>query len=147
MENDLNETLNTGDQKSLAGNQEDLTIKIPVIEEQLFVEKKLVETGKIRISKTVSEQVEPLRIVLKHDEFDVERRTINQYVEALPPAIRHEGDTMIFSILREELVVQKKIVLVEEVRVTKRQSENEETRHVNLRREDIKVERLGPDIK
>lgn len=64
----------------------------------------------MRVSKTVREQEESINMTLKQDEFDIKRIPLNQYVETLPAAVRHEGDTMIFSILREELVVQKNCI-------------------------------------
>ena len=111
-----------------------------VIEEQIQINKEVVESARVRISKRVSEHEESVDIPLTHEEVDVERVAVNQYVET-PPAIRYEGDTTIIPVLREVAVVEKRLLLVEELRVTKRHVQTQETQQVTLRREDIEVER------
>jgi uncharacterized protein (TIGR02271 family) len=120
-------------------------ITIPVIEEQVQIDKKVVESGGVRITKVVSEQEVPVDIPLIHEEHDIQRIPINQYVETLPPPIRYEGDTMIIPVMREVLVVEKRLLLVEELHVTKSQVHKQETQHITLRKEEVIVERLAPN--
>lgn len=47
---------------------------------------------------------------------------------------------MIISVLQEELVIQKRLILVEEVHVTKRKTQHQVSQVENLRREEISVE-------
>ncbi|MBC7921412.1 MAG: YsnF/AvaK domain-containing protein [Ferruginibacter sp.] len=115
-------------------------VVIRVIEEQIRIDKKVVESARVRISKRVSEHEESVDISLVHEEVDVERVAVNQYVET-PPSIRYEGDTTIIPVLREVAVVEKRLLLVEELRVTKRHVQTNETQQLTLRREDIQVER------
>ena len=91
---------------------------IPVIEEEAFLEKRVVETGKVRISKQVSEHEELIDVSLFREDVTVERVPRDKYVDAAP-AVRYEGDVMIFSVVEEQLVIQKRIKLVEELRVSK----------------------------
>jgi len=63
-------------------------------------------------------------------------------VVAGPVPVRHEGDTMIVPVLEEVLVVEKRLVLKEELRVTRRRVETREPQTVTLRREDVVVERF-----
>ncbi len=58
-----------------------------------------------------------------------------------PAAIRYEGDTMIVSVLKEVVVVQKKTLLVEELHITKIQKQDIYTEDVTLKSEEISVER------
>ena len=60
-------------------------------------------------------------------------------------AVRSEGDTTIIPLYEEVLVVEKRLVLVEEIRITKRQTEKRELERVTLRREQATVERLEPE--
>src|SRR6188474_3075953 len=76
---------------------------IPVIEEHVTIEKKLVETGKIRVTKFVTEEDQVIDHTLFHEESDIQTIPINKYVDELPPAVRQEGDTIIISILKEEV--------------------------------------------
>ena len=118
---------------------------IPVMQEQVTVGKRLVETGKVRISKKVIEDKTSVSLPLMREEYDVERVPVNQVVDTPPPAIRHEGDTTIIPVLREVMVVQKRYEIVEEIRITKRKSETTDTQQVSLRKEEVHIERTGRD--
>ena len=92
---------------------------IPVIQEQIMVGKRQVETATVEITKTVTEGPEPVHVVVAHDETSVERVPVNRFVEKAPE-IRYDGDTMIIPVMKEVAVVEKKLMLVEELRVTKK---------------------------
>ena len=118
------------------------TVLIPVIEEQLQVSKKVVETGRVKLIKTVEETDETVTIPLLSNEFSIERVPVGQYVDDVP-ATRREGDTTIYPVVKEVLVTQKRLLLVEEVRVTEHQLEVNETQTVRLRREEVTIERTS----
>jgi len=120
-------------------------MSIPVIEEKVHLDKKVVESGRVRITKVVSEQEVPVDIPLIHEEHDIQRVPVNQYVESPPPPIRYEGDTMIIPVVREVLVVQKRLLVVEELHITKSQVHTQDTQQITLRKEEVIVERLSPD--
>jgi stress response protein YsnF len=61
--------------------------------------------------------------------------------ERVPAAIRQEGDTTIYPVMEEVVVVEKRLRLVEEVRVTQRRATRHVREQVALRREEIVVER------
>lgn len=119
-----------------------VTDRIPVIEEQIRVDKRVVETGRVVIQKRITEHQEHVAIPLNHDEVNVERVLINRYVDTPPEAVRYEGDTMIISVLEEVVVVEKRLMLVEELHVTRRQHQTEEMHQVTLRQEDVTVTRV-----
>ncbi|RIV23451.1 DUF2382 domain-containing protein [Fibrisoma montanum] len=123
---------------------QELPRTIPVIQEQVRIDKEVVETGHIRLSKLVHEEEQTVDVPTTHEEVNVHRVTINQYVDVPPPPIRYEGDTMIIPILREVVVVEKRLVLVEEVHVTKRRTETHKPQQVTLRREEVVVQRDTP---
>ena len=70
-----------------------------------------------------------------------ERVELNQELDG-PVAVRYEGDTMIVPILEEVLVVQKRLVLKEEIRITRRRREFHAPQSVVLRREHAAVGRI-----
>lgn len=117
---------------------------IPVIEEQLQVAKRVVETGRLLVSKTVLEEEETVDISLVSEALSVERVPINQYVDA-PPAVRYDGDTTIFPVLKEVLVTEKRLLLVEEVHITKQRTTASDTQRVMLRREEVTVQRVDSE--
>ncbi len=116
---------------------------IPVIEEQLIVDKRVVEKGRVRISKKVRETDESVNIPLIQENVQVERIPINQYIAEPPPPVRYEGNVMIIPVLREVVVVEKRLVLVEELRVTKQQIQTQETQKIRLRKEEVDVKRVS----
>ena len=111
---------------------------IPVIEEVAVVGSKTIETGKVTISKTVTELEQSVHVVGSHEDCEVERIALNRIVETAP-AVRYEGDTMIIPVMKEVAVVEKKLMLVEEIRVTRRQIQTQETVPVTLRKETVEV--------
>jgi uncharacterized protein (TIGR02271 family) len=115
---------------------------IPVIEEHILLGREVVETGRVRITKIVSEEPEASVVPLVHEEVNVERVARNQYVDTAPD-VRQEGETTIIPIVREVLV--KRLLVVEELHVTKRRIETMETQQVVLRKETVTVEHLSSD--
>ena len=119
-------------------------MRFPVVEEQLQVEKRTVDTGRgVRLRKTVAERERVLDEPLRRDELVVEHVPVGQIVPAsAPPQTRQEGDTLVVPVLEEVLLVQKQLVLKEEVRITRRQRQVREPQNVVLRSEQIAVERF-----
>ncbi|MEO5727367.1 MAG: DUF2382 domain-containing protein, partial [Byssovorax sp.] len=54
---------------------------------------------------------------------------------------RIEGDTTVIPLFEEQLVLQKRLLLREEVRVTRRRTERRDAQVVTVRREEVIVER------
>jgi uncharacterized protein (TIGR02271 family) len=115
---------------------------IPVIAEEAAVGKRVVESGKVRISKRISEHEELVDVPLFREEVRVERVPINLFVET-PPPVRQEGDTMIIPVVEEQIVIQKKLLLVEELRVRKEVIEHHQPQTVNLRKEVVEIKRVA----
>ena len=115
---------------------------IPVIEEELRVGKRVVETGRVRVTKTVHEHEEVVDEPLMREEYDVERVPIDEFVDG-PVGPRHEGETLIVPVLEEVLVVEKRLVVREELRITRKQTEERRPQRVKLLSEEVSVERTG----
>ncbi|RDC63565.1 YsnF/AvaK domain-containing protein [Adhaeribacter pallidiroseus] len=118
---------------------------IPVIEETVHIGKKIVETGRVRIVKTVNEEEAVVEAALLQEEVQVERVPVNQYIET-PPQVRYEGDVMIIPVIQEVVVIEKRLMLVEEIRVNKHQTERKISETVTLRKEEINIERISTDL-
>jgi stress response protein YsnF len=117
---------------------------LPVIAERVVVEKHTHITGRVRISKAVHEREELVDEPLLRRAVQVERVPINRVVASEIP-VRYEGDTMIISVLEEVLVVEKRLMLKEELHITQQQEELRQPQRIVLRIEDITVERLVPN--
>jgi uncharacterized protein (TIGR02271 family) len=117
------------------------TTVVPVIEEELDVQKRVVETGKVRVTKVMHERETLVDELLFRDEIEVERVPIDRVVDG-PVPVRYEDDIMIVPIMEEVLVVEKRLVLKEELHIHKRRVETHQPQQVTLYREEVRVERL-----
>jgi uncharacterized protein (TIGR02271 family) len=118
-------------------------IVVPVIAEQLDVQRRRYETGRVRISKRVHEREEVVDEPLLQEQVDVQRVEVNRVIDQ-PVSVRYEGDTMIIPVLEEVLVVEKRLMLKEELRITRRQVTSSQPQAVLLRSEEVIVERVQP---
>ncbi len=111
---------------------------VPIVEEKLTVSKRTVELGALEIQKTIEQFQDSRRMPLTFDQLDVERIPVNRPLEA-PLEPRYEGDVLIIPVMEEVLVVEKRLMLVEEVRIHKRQVVREQEINETLRREHVEV--------
>jgi uncharacterized protein (TIGR02271 family) len=127
-----------------ASGADDARLRMPVMQEALQVDKRLVDTGQgVRLHKTVSERQQLIDVPLLRDELDIEHVAIGQVVnEATLPCTRYEGDTLVVPVLEEVLVVQKQLRLKEEVRITRRRTQVHAPQNVTLRTEQVTPERF-----
>ena len=116
-------------------------LRIPIIQEEATVGKRVVERGGVRVHKRVHQREEVVEQPAWHEEVEVERVAIGQFVDVIPEP-REEGDTLIIPILEEVLVVEKRLVVKEEIRITRRRSEETQQLRVTLRQEEAIVEHI-----
>ena len=116
-------------------------LAIPLLEEELAVSKRVVETGVLRLHKQTEERNETVEVPLTRVAWQVDHIPINQVVME-QPAIRQEGETTIYPVVEERVSVLRELVLVEEVRVTRTAVTTVETSSHVLRRERLLEERV-----
>lgn len=126
------------------GPEDQDTLRVPLVEEVPVVETRTVETGRVVIATRIMERDEVIEHPLRSDEIEIERVPVGRPVDAIPEP-RQEGDLLIVPVVAEELVVTKRLVLVEEVRIRKRQSRRTEMRAVRLRSQEAIITREPPD--
>lgn len=120
----------------------DEAVIIPVIEETLHLDKRVIKTGGVRITKTLHEWIETVDEPLLKEEVTIERRPVERLLDGDEPAARYEGETLVISVVEEVLTVQKRRLLREEVRITRRARQTRQPQEVTLRREQVTVERF-----
>jgi uncharacterized protein (TIGR02271 family) len=113
---------------------------VPVVEETAVVRKERVAAETVRLHKRVHEEEEVLDVPVQTEAIEVERVPVGRWIDA-PAEVRREGDTTVYPVVEEVLVVEKRLRLVEEVRVTRRQETRRVQERVALRREEVVVER------
>ncbi len=121
-------------------NQQDAVEVIPVVEEALRVETHERVTGRVRVDVGTTERVEQAVADLVREEVEVERTPVGRFVDAAPE-VREEDGVMIVPVVEERLVVEKRLFLVEEVRLHRRRTVERFEEEVPLRRTEVSVTR------
>ena len=117
---------------------------IPLAEEELRVDKRMVTTGRVRVRTIVDVETELAKATLDGEAVEVTRVPVDRMIDQ-PPAIRTENDVTIIPILEEILVVEKRLVLKEELHVRKRKTTEDVEIPVELRKQRAVVERIPAD--
>ena len=115
---------------------------LQVLEERAHVEKRLVETDHARIHVSVEEFDEPVEALLTRQDLVIDRVPRGIRIDAVP-AVRRDGDTVVVPVVEEVLVVEKRLMLREELHIRIDVTKQRETQTVRLRREHVDIER-GP---
>jgi len=113
---------------------------VPVYEETLRVEKTVREADRLLIKTSVQERTEYVDLDLRIGDALIERVPINEIVETAP-AVREEGDTIIVPILEEIFVVEKRLVLKEEIHIRRQEVVQHVHEPIRLRSEEVSLER------
>lgn len=119
---------------------EDELSRIPLVEEQLAVMKAEAVTDRVRVATHVQEREVLVEYVEESGELIVERRPVDREVASAPEPVR-EGDTLIVSLVEERLVVEKRLFVIEEVRITRASTSRAVATPVVLRTTRATVER------
>ena len=115
-------------------------VVLPVVEEEVAVGKRTRPIERVRVHKHVVEREVPLELVSAHEVVEIERVSIDREVPSVPET-RVEGNTTIVPVIEETYVVQKRLVLREEIRITKHRSEHKRHVRAPAKREDVTIER------
>jgi uncharacterized protein (TIGR02271 family) len=124
--------------RAIDGGRQDEVL--PLAEERLVVGKDDVVTGRVRVRTRTQETQEVASLDLATEEADIVRVPIGREVDAAPP-VRTENDVTIVPVLEEVMVVEKRLVLREELHIRRRTTHESFQAPVTLRRQEAVVER------
>jgi uncharacterized protein (TIGR02271 family) len=114
---------------------------ISLAAEELAVAKQSVETGRVQVARVTHEREELIDELLAREKVEVSRKPIGRHVDAMP-AVREEGDVIVIPIVEEVLVVERRLVLKEEVRIRRVRKIERHQESVTLRYQEAVVTRL-----
>lgn len=118
---------------------------VPVVEEQLHVSRREVDTGRtLRLHKWLEEEPVQLSEPVTLESVEVERVAVGRVVEQAP-GVRQEGEVTVVPVVEERLVTRKELVLVEEIRLKRVRKVTEAKAEAVVRRERVDVERFDPE--
>lgn len=119
-------------------------VVLPLTEETVDVDKRERVTGKVQV-RTVTDTVEELaRATLQTEAVEVTRVPVDRVVDA-PPSVRTENGVVIVPVVEEIVVVEKRLVLKEELHIRRQVATEEVEVPVTLRKQRAVVERCDPD--
>jgi stress response protein YsnF len=113
---------------------------IPVVQEEAFVSKRLVDTEHVRVRTSVEEAPVVVRDTVSREHVEIRRVTIEREIERAP-ATREENGVTIIPVLEERLVVEKRLFLVEEIHVVRAAAITSVELPATLRRTRVDVDR------
>jgi uncharacterized protein (TIGR02271 family) len=119
----------------------DKTEALPLVEETLRVRKRQVSAGKVRVHSVIDTIDELVRETLQEEKVEVSRVPINEVVTVIP-SVRTENGVVIVPIVEEVLVIEKRILLKEEVHIHRHVSQETVEVPVTLRKQRAVVERI-----
>ena len=97
-------------------------------------------TGRVSVSTVTKQREELINEVLTQENVEIDRVPIRQFVEKVP-TIREEGDTIIIPLVEEVVVVERRLMLKEEVRIRRVTSTDRYQGTVTLREQDAVITR------
>ena len=123
------------------------TVTLPLIAETARIDKRAMETGRVRVSTRTETTDQILRETLRSDMVGVTRVPINRTLAEgeTPPVVREENGVTIIPVLEEILVVEKRLVLREEVHVRQTTAGEDVEMPVTLRKQHAVIERVSPE--
>ena len=98
------------------------------------------DAWRLRVDKKVEQREVVLDELLRSEDVIVERVPVGAIVKEAPPP-RQEGDTLVIPLVEEEIFVKRRLVVREEIRITKKPGTRRHQERVTLRTEDAVVRR------
>ncbi|HEV2564752.1 MAG TPA: YsnF/AvaK domain-containing protein [Microvirga sp.] len=114
---------------------------LALAEEEVRLGKRMVTTGKVRVRTVVDIETELAKATLTGETVEVTRTPVDRIVDTAP-GIRVEDDVTIIPVMEEVLIVEKRLVLKEEVRIRRVATTEDVEIPVELRKQHAVIERL-----
>ena len=130
----------TGVNAQQTTNQPTDELKLRLAAEELVVSKEKVETGRVRVITQTREREALIDENLVHEHAEIETVPIGQRVY-VRPGIRYEGDTTIVPVIEEVLYTERRLMLKEEIRITRVRTTERYQERVTLRYQEAVVRR------
>lgn len=128
---------------SAKGNWTNSSASIPVVEENLQVGKREVETGGVTLRSRIIERPVEENLRLREEHVNVERRQVNRPASEKDLSTFKDGEKTMTE-HAEIPMVNKEARVVEEVRLNKDTTEHTEKIQEKVRKQDVEVDKLNP---
>jgi uncharacterized protein (TIGR02271 family) len=109
--------------------------------EDATVSRQTVETGRVRVAKVTRVRDHLVDELLARTNVEVERVPIGRVIDAMP-AVKDEGDLMVVPVVEETVVVERRLVLKEELHIRRVRTTERYRDTVKLRYQTAEVTRI-----
>jgi stress response protein YsnF len=109
--------------------------------EELAVSRRVVERAVVRVATVTHTRDQLVDEALIQERVEVEHVAIGRMIDAMPP-VRQEGDVTIMPVVEEILVVERRLLLKEEVHIRRVRTTQQHRETVVLREQEAVVTRI-----
>jgi stress response protein YsnF len=120
-------------------------IVVPLRAEELVVSRRKVEGDVVRVATVTREREQQIDEELRHDRVEITRVPIGRRVDSAPP-VREEGDVTIMPVLEEIVVVERQLILKEEIHIRHVRTTERHQETVVLREQDAVITRGKAEV-
>jgi len=111
-----------------------------LLAEEATVARESIETGRVRVAKVTRTRDHLVDELLARTSIEVNRIPVGRLVDAMPP-IREDGDVTIVPIVEETVVVERRLMLKEELHIRRVKTTERYQETVKLRYQTAEVTR------
>ena len=126
--------------RDVAGGDSGVAAVLELLEEQAVVSRRVVAGATVRVATTTSVREQQIDEALAQETVEIERVQVGRVVETAPD-VRQEGDITIIPVMEEVLVLERRLVLKEEVRIRRVRTTEAHRETVQLRYQEAIVTR------
>jgi stress response protein YsnF len=119
-------------------------LRIPLHVEDISISRREIKKANVQIALITGTREQLIDEELTHVRVEIERVPVGVTIEVVPP-VSHEGDITIIPVVEEVVVVERRLVLKEEVRVRRVSTKEQHQETVVLRQQEAVVTREEPD--
>ena len=116
-------------------------LTIPLHTEDVVISRRKLERAVVRVATVTRNHEQLVDEELVHEYVEVEHVPIGRVVDAMP-AVRVEGDVTIMPVVEEILVVERRLILKEEVRIRRVRITEHHLETITLREQEAIVTRI-----
>jgi stress response protein YsnF len=118
-------------------------LRIPLHVEEVSVSRREIKKANVQIALITGTREQLIDEGLTRLRVEIERVPIDRTIEVMPP-ITEEGDITIIPVVEEIVVVERRLVLKEEVRIRRVRTKEQHQETVVLRQQEVVVTREEP---
>ncbi len=136
--------MNSGDKSAPRGEEPSESLQEPVsiaaTQEDVVIGVEKQETGAVRVHKVVHEEFVDVPVTLRSEQFQIHRVSINRPVDNEYGA-RQDGDKLVIPVFEYVPVITTRLMLKEEIHVTKHLTEQDSVQSVTVKKEEVVIEK------